>query len=89
MNSQSLSNSFCLTLIPLKTNCIQNKRWADDTEHALTTNLACIFFKHLLFIRRNERQVYCYYSKANYYENYHLLTSLTKCRRKYKKTLVE
>ena len=31
----------------------------------------------------------CYYSKANYYENYHLMTSLTKLRRKSEKTPVE
>ena len=30
--------------------------------------------------------VYCYHSKANYYENYHLMTSLTKLRRKPEKT---
>ena len=27
-------------------------------------------------MRRNERYVYCYYSKANYYENYHLMTTV-------------
>ena len=27
-------------------------------------------------MRRNERYVYCYYSKAKYYENYHLMTTV-------------
>ena len=40
----------------------------EHTEHALTTNLACISKKKIMFIRKNERKVYSY-SKANYYEN--------------------
>ena len=43
----------------------------------------------LLFITKIERYVYGYCSKANYYENFHLMTSLTKLWHESEKTLVE
>ena len=53
--NQDLSNSFYLTLLhslPLsgKTNGVQTNIGHENTEHAWTTNLACIFLYHFLFI---------------------------------------
>ena len=60
-----------------KTNGFQTNTRLDNTEYALTTNSACLFLQHFLFIRRSERLVYCFYSKANYHENYHLMARQT------------
>ena len=71
---QALSNSFYVTSLPAfwpyrgETNGFQT-----NAGHTLTANLACIFLHHFVFVRRNKRWVYCYYSKANYNENYRLM----------------
>ena len=38
-----------------KKNVDQASASKDNTQHALTTNLACIFFQHFLLVTRNER----------------------------------
>ena len=56
---QALSNSFYfvsgfLTLLG-KINSVQTNGGDDHAEHALKTNLACIFLEHFLFIKIIER----------------------------------
>ena len=60
-------------------NGVQTNTDHDNTEHALTTNLACVFLYHFNCLSEKWKILYGYYSKANYYEfdenyeNYHLM----------------
>ena len=60
-------------------NSVQTNTDHDNTEHALTTNLACVFLYHFNCLSEQWKILYGYYSKANYYEfdenyeNYHLM----------------
>ena len=93
---EALSNSFYLTSLPVfwtlsgKTNGIQTNTGHNNTEHALTTNLACIFVEH--FLLSEEMKDKCIAINQNYQILLKLSLdekSLTKPWHKSEKTLVE
>ena len=59
-----------------KANGIQTNAGHDNTKRVLTTSLACTFFNTLCLSENKKINVYIatIYSKANNYENYHLMT---------------
>ena len=57
-----------------KTDSVQINARHGNTEHALTANLACIF--HTFCLLEEMKDKCAAIKKANYYENYHIITSV-------------